>query len=271
VKSLVLKREPFPSEGDLVVCTVTKVYPHGAFARLDEYRDREGYIHISEVASTWIKNIRDFVKEGQKTVAKVLAVDRKKGHIDLSLRRVSDAAKKKKMQEWKRAQKAEKLLEMAATQLGKSLEQAYREVGFVLEEEFGEIYGAFEEISAMGEEALKGIKIPKEWVKPLVKLAQENVSIPKVKIDGYVDLRSREPNGVEIIREALISAKKLDHGEDVSLDISYVGSPRYRITVVAYDYKTAEEALRKTAEHAINIVTQKGGEGKFYREIKEEK
>ncbi|NOZ82410.1 MAG: translation initiation factor IF-2 subunit alpha [Euryarchaeota archaeon] len=263
---MVLKRQPFPDEGELVVCTVTKVYPHGAFARLDEYRDRDGYIHISEVASTWIKNIRDFVREGQKTVAKVLAVDRKKGHVDLSLRRVSEAAKKKKMQEWKRAQKAEKLLEMAAKELGKSLEQAYKEVGFKLEEEFGEIYGAFEEISAAGEEALEGIDIPQEWIKPLVKLAQENVSISKVKIHGFVELRSRAPDGVEVIRKALLAAKEAGKdAEGVSLDIAYVGSPRYRITVVAYDYKTAEEVLRRAGETAVKMVVAEKGEGRFYR------
>ncbi len=263
---MVLKREPFPSEGDLVVCTVTKVYPHGAFARLDEYRDRDGYIHISEVASTWIKNIRDFVREGQKTVAKVLAVDRKKGHVDLSLRRVSEAAKKKKMQEWKRAQKAEKLLEMAAKELGKSLEQAYEEVGFKLEEEFGEIYGAFEEISAAGEEALEGLDIPEEWVEPLVKLAKENVSISKVKIHGFVELRSRAPDGVEVIRRALTAAKEVEkEAEGVTLDISYVGAPRYRITVVAYDYKSAEEVLRKAGEKAVSMVVAEKGEGRFYR------
>lgn len=61
-------------------------------------------------------------------------VDRKKGYIDLSLRRVTDAQRKNKMQEWKRAQKAEKLLELMAKEVGKSLDEAYEEVGFKLEE-----------------------------------------------------------------------------------------------------------------------------------------
>jgi len=268
---LVLKREPFPEENDLVVCTITKVYPYGAFARLDEYGGKEGYIHISEVASTWIKNIRDFVKEGQKTVAKVMGVDRRKGHIDLSLRRVSESAKKNKLQEWKRAQKAEKLLEMAATNLGKTLEDAYKEVGFVLEEHFGEIYGALEEITLLGEEALKDVEIPEEWVPELVKIAQENVTIPSVEITGYVDLRCFKADGVEAIREALIKAREEGTNEEIKLDIIYMGSPRYRIKVEAPEYKIAEEALRKAANRAIEVIKSFGGEGQFYRELKEEK
>ncbi len=267
---MVLKKEPFPDVNDYVVCTITKVYPYGAFAKLDEYQGKEGYIHISEVASTWIKNIRDFVREGQKTVAKVMAVDRKKGHIDLSLRRVSESAKKKKLQEWKRAQKAEKLLEMVAKKLGKTLEDAYKEVGFPLEEEYGEIYAALEEISLVGEEALKGIDIPKEWIPELVKVAKENVTIPLVEITGYIDLRCPKPDGVEAIREALIKAREHGTNEEVKLDIIYVGSPRYRIKVVAPEYKIAEEALRKAAKKAIEIVESYGGSGEFYREIKED-
>lgn len=63
---MVRKREPLPDENELVICTISRVFSHGAFAKLDEYNGREGFIHISEIASTWIKNIRDFVKEGQK-------------------------------------------------------------------------------------------------------------------------------------------------------------------------------------------------------------
>jgi translation initiation factor 2 subunit 1 len=81
---LVRKKDPYPSEGDLVICTVTKVSSHGAFVKLDEYGGKDGFIHISEVASIWVKNIRDYVREGQKTVGKVLSVDRTKGHIDLT-------------------------------------------------------------------------------------------------------------------------------------------------------------------------------------------
>ncbi len=46
----------------------------------------EGLLHVSEISSSWIRNIRDFVREGQKMVLKVLRVDLEKGHIDLSLR-----------------------------------------------------------------------------------------------------------------------------------------------------------------------------------------
>jgi translation initiation factor 2 subunit 1 len=263
---LVRKKESLPQENDLVISTIIKVFAHGAFANLDEYEGREGFIHISEVASTWIRNIRDFVREGQKTVTKVLKVDPHKGHIDLSIRRVSEAQKKNKTQEWKRAQKAEKLLEIIAKELGKSLDEAYEAVGFRIEDHYNEIYAGFEEIAAEGEKALEGLGIPKEWIEPTVRIVSENVTVPKVDIVGYVDLRCPTPNGVDVLREALLtSMEEVSKDEGVELEVKYTKSPRFSIRVVAPDYKTAEGVLKSCAERAIVHVQEAGGTGEFIR------
>ena len=74
----------WPEEGELVVCTVATVKDFVAFVLLDEYHGREGLIPISEIATGWIKYIRDHISEGQKIVCKVLHVDTQKGHIDRS-------------------------------------------------------------------------------------------------------------------------------------------------------------------------------------------
>ncbi len=133
------KAKEYPEEGEFVVATVKNIHHYGAFLKLDEYPPgKEGFMHISEVASTWVKNIRDYIKEGQKIVAKVIRVDPSKGHIDLSLKRVNQQQRKAKLQEYKRAQKAENLLKMAAEKMGgKDFETAWREVWVPLEEEYG--------------------------------------------------------------------------------------------------------------------------------------
>ena len=116
----------WPDEGELVVCTVTNVKNFGAFVTLDEYENKEGFIHIAEVSSGWIKYIRDYVREGQKVVCKVLKVDPDKGHIDLSLKAVNEHQRREKIQEWKNEQKAENLLGIVATRLGKTVNSAGR-------------------------------------------------------------------------------------------------------------------------------------------------
>ncbi|MEE8402727.1 MAG: translation initiation factor IF-2 subunit alpha [Candidatus Hydrothermarchaeaceae archaeon] len=265
---MIIKKRDIPNESDLVMCTITKVFSHGAFARLDEYQGKDGFVHISEVASTWIKNIRDFVREGQKTVAKVLNVDRAKGHIDLSVRRVSDAQRKNKIQDWKRAQKSEKLLEIAGKEIDKTLQQAYEEAGFALEEKYGEIYSAFEEMVSSGTETFNDTDISKEWKKPLLKVAKENVVLPSVNITGYLGLKCLLPNGVDVIKESLILARDTGYGEDVKVDIKYIKSPRFSINVTAPDYREAEEALKRCADITLEHIQKLGGTGTFKREQK---
>lgn len=63
---MVRKNQEWPSEGELIVATVYKVLGYGAFANLEEYEGKEAFIHISEVSSGWVKNIRDHVRENQK-------------------------------------------------------------------------------------------------------------------------------------------------------------------------------------------------------------
>ncbi|MCK5459130.1 MAG: S1 RNA-binding domain-containing protein, partial [Thermoplasmatales archaeon] len=52
-------KKNYPEEGELVVGTVIKVQGFGAFVSLDEYPHKEGFIHISEIATGWVKRIRN--------------------------------------------------------------------------------------------------------------------------------------------------------------------------------------------------------------------
>jgi translation initiation factor 2 subunit 1 len=256
-----MEREGWPETGDLVVCTVTQVVDFGAFVALDEYAGKQGLIHISEVASGWIKYIRDHVREGQKIVCKVLNVDRSRHHIDLSLKDVNEHQRREKIQEWKADQKAWKWLQMAYEGRPDDLKR----VSDALMEAYNSLYLAFEETAIIGAEALADASLPEDDVNIIEKLAKENVKIPSVEISGYVDLTSPAPDGIEVIKKALKQARKVKD-KDVMLTITYVGAPRYRIHVKAPDYKQAESVLKKSAQSIVKHIEQHGGEGAFHRE-----
>jgi translation initiation factor 2 subunit 1 len=256
-----VQREGWPEPGDLVVCTVKQVVDFGAFVALDEYAGRQGLIHISEVASGWIKYIRDHVREGQKIVCKVLNVDKSRHHIDLSLKDVNEHQRREKIQEWKADQKAWKWLQMAYADRPDDLSR----VSGKLMEAYNSLYLALEEMAVAGPDALGDVGLGEEDAKILENLARDNVKIPTVDISGYVDLSSPASDGVEAIKKALKQAKRIKD-KDVTLNITYVGAPRYRIHVTAPDYKHAESALKKSAQAAVKYMEQHGGEGAFYRE-----
>ncbi|CAD5243753.1 translation initiation factor IF-2 subunit alpha [Thermococcus camini] len=262
------KAKEYPEEGEFVVATVKSIHPYGAFLKLDEYPGKEGFMHISEVASTWVKNIRDHVKEGQKIVAKVIRVDPSKGHIDLSLKRVNQQQRKAKLQEYKRAQKAENLLKMAAEKIGKDFDTAWKEVWVPLEEEYGEVYAAFEDAAQNGMDVLKGI-ISDEWVEALKPIIEAYVEIPTVTIDAEFEITVPKPDGIEIIREALIRARdRANEEKEIDVKFSYQGAPRYRIDITAPDYYKAEEVLENIAEEILRVIKEAGGEATLIRKEK---
>jgi translation initiation factor 2 subunit 1 len=255
----------FPEVGDLAVCTVSNVKNFGAFVSLDEYGGKEGFIHVRDVATGWVKYIRDHIREGQKTVCKVLSVDKERGHIDLSLKQVNDHQKREKIQEWKNEKKAEKLLEIIGTKMGKTLDEAYDAVGVKMIDEYGALYLAFDQINA-SPELIKELDIDKKWASTLLDVAKENIQLPQVKIDGSLELTCPGPDGIDHIREALKAGLA---SEEVDVSIHYVGAPKYRVTVVAEDYKTAEQELKDVVETMSAKIEKSGGMANFKR--KEEK
>jgi translation initiation factor 2 subunit 1 len=258
-------RADFPDIGDLVVCSVTNVKNFGAFCTLDEYGGKEGFIHVRDVATGWVKYIRDHVREGQKIVCKVLGVDEEKGHIDLSLKQVNDHARREKIQEWKNEKKADKLLEIVGTKLGKSLDEAFTEVGVELIKEYGSLFTVFE-TATTDPESLKELGLDKKWIAAITEVAKENIELPSVSIDGTLEITSPAADGIDHIKKALVAGLDSD---EVEIKIHYVGAPKYKVSVTALDYKTAEQELKDSVQRMTASIEKTGGSASFKR--KEEK
>jgi len=261
-----MKSNDWPESGDYVVCNVTNVTDFGAYVELEEYKSKEGFIHISEIKAGWVKYVRDYIREGQKVVCKVLNIDKTRGHIDLSLKDVNEHQKRTKIQLWKNEQKAEKWLQIAAETIGLG-EDVVEKLYYDFAAEFGSAYSAFEEAAVSGEAVFDGMKIDSKMMAAIVNVARENIKDAFVEIAGYIDLTTTAPDGIELIREALKAAAESVDENEVQVEVTYVGSPRYRIKVVAPDYKKAEAVLKKASTASIKLMTENGGEGIFNRHI----
>lgn len=254
----------FPEKGELVVCTVIKAKGFGAFVRLEEYPDKRGFIHIKEVAPGWVKNIRDYVREGQRIVCKVMDIDLSKGYVDLSLKRVNEHQKREKIQQWKNEQKARKLLEMVCSKAGINSNEC-KKIEAMLIEKFSLLYTAFEEVvrdkKILYKEGFEG-----KWIDDFIEIAKENISLPRVEISGYIEMFCFKPDGIKYIKEAL---KKMEGKfDDAEISVRYVSAPLYRIEVKAPDYKMAEKMLKQQVEKGIEYIKKHGGTANFKREIK---
>lgn len=261
---MAFRKQEWPEVGDLVIATVETVTDYGAYVKLDEY-DKKGLLHISEISSSWIRNVRDFVREGQKVVLKVLRVDAEKGHIDLSLRRVTKREKVEKIMSWKRDRRAETLLRSVAEKAGLPLDEVYEKAGALMEKEYG-LYEAFEKVVTDGIEVLTKIGIPEELALVIAEIAKERIRVPMVKVKGIVELSCIKPNGVKIIKDSFLNAKKAEKSRGAKIRFYVVAAPKYCIEVMAENYKHAETILHRVAENVVSNVIKAGGQGIFRRE-----
>ncbi len=256
------KKKGFPEEGELVFCTVTNVQYNSVFAMIEEY-GRQGLIHISEVSPGRIRNIRDFVKEGKMIVCKVIKTDKEKGHIDLSLRRVTEMQKRQKTDERKQEQKAEKIIETLSTQLKKDPNKLYEEVANILLPKYELLQNAFNDVIE-SHASLEKLGISKDYASQLESLVKEKIKPKSVMVSGTISIKSYAEEGLELVKEALISAEETNK----AVIIRYLGAGNYSIDIEAKEYKEAEKIL-KTALEAIEEKIKKDKTTEFVFKKKE--
>jgi translation initiation factor 2 subunit 1 len=265
-----MKYRGWPDTGELVVGEVDEIADFGVFVDLDEYQEKRGLCHISEVASGWIKNVRDHVREGQTVVAKVLDVDKSAQQIDLSVKDVNEHQRKETIQKWKNEQKADNWMEIA---FGEEIDdERYSAVANALLTEFESLYDGFEQAAIHGHEALEPVTLDDAEIDAIVETARQNVSVPYVTVTGYVDLSCPSGAGVDEIKSALRAAEgdAESISDEIDLEVTYVGAPEYRIRVQAPDYQTAESALETAAARADDSLVADGGTVQYHRDRRTE-
>ncbi|CAH7467639.1 unknown_gene_13766 [Phodopus roborovskii] len=78
----------FPEVEDVVLVNVRSIAEMGAYVSLLEYNNIEGMILLSELPRRHIRSINKLIRIGRNECVVVIRVDKEKGYIDLSKRRV---------------------------------------------------------------------------------------------------------------------------------------------------------------------------------------
>ncbi len=234
----------FPPKDALVIATVTKIMPYGAFLSLKEYEGIEAFMHISEVAPRWIKNIHEFISVNQTLVVRVHRIDEEKMQVDVSKKRVNEEERKRKLEEVRRATRAHKLLEVAIknSKSKKNLEKLKEEIL----EQYETLYDFLEDIRDSGESAFEDIDVKGALREEILSIVKKYVKKPVMEVSKVLSVKCYEPDGVGVIRSAL-----------GKIDAHYLGPGKYGIKVIADDYKIANKKMDKL----LNSV-EKGLSGK---------
>lgn len=251
-----------PEEGEIVIATVTQVTGHGAYVTLDEYNNMTGFLHISEIATGWIRNIERYIRPKQKAVLKVIRVNKVRGEVDTSLKQVSGEERKSKLIEVKKNDKAATFLDFIKSKL-KLTDETVKEIEDVLLQKYDYLYDAFEAVSRKGLDAIQNINLSPE-IKNAIEEASKRIPVPVVEISGIMEITLKKPNGIEIIKSTLANAEGSKGSANST--ITYIGAPRYRIVVTAENFKAAEKFMNNTVEKLRANIEKQHGTFNFVRQ-----
>jgi len=216
-------------------------------------------ITISEIAPGRIRNIRDYVTEGKVVVCKVLNVNKERGYIDLSLRRVAEGQRRQKTDEVKQELKAEKIIEMTARSLNIPFEQLYKTISEKFLKQYFYIYQAFDDI-INGTIQLTDF-LDAKTAESLGKILHEKIKPKEIIVAGEVIISLWEENGVNILKETLNESIK----DMPNTTVSYMGGGRHRIIVKGTDYKSVEKILKTSSDFILHNIKKHKGKAEYMR------
>jgi translation initiation factor 2 subunit 1 len=218
-------------------------------------------ILLSELSRRRIRSIHKLIRVHRNEVVMVLRVDKEKGYIDLSKRRVSPEDVAACEDRFNKAKAVHGVLRHVAERRKFYLIDLYEKIGWPLYKKYGHAFDAFKLAISDDKNAgdpFEDLDIPADLKEELRTYILRRLAPQPVKIRSDIEVSCFTYEGIDAIREAL-SAGMAVGTENSSIKIKLIAPPIYVLSTTTLD-KEAGIALLTTAIDAIRvIITQKGG------------
>jgi len=127
---------------------------------------------------------------------------------------------------------------------------------------YDSVYDGVVDIATNGIKVFGDLKLPKKTL-DVIEEVSVKIKLPSVEIRGVLELADSSSNGVETIKNSLQGFEKTNQD---NIKILYIGAPKYRISVTASDFKSAEKTLKPILEDIQKNIEKNKGSFKFTRE-----
>ena len=236
-----------PSVNSLAIAVVKKVEPFGAYCMLPEYNDIEVFLPIREVSSGWVKNIHEFVHEGQKIVCKIIFYDTNRNTIDVSLKKVTPKESKDKLRAFN-LEKRSKALFSQAIKIAKE-QQSKDSIESKMLADFG-TYTKLIEAAKYSPADIDTSKLPKKFKEAIIKLIEASNVKRNYAVSYTLTVQTDDTkSGATKLRSVFAKAQK-----ESGASITYVSAPKYKLNASGESYSEAEEKAKKAVEAVKSLL-----------------
>ncbi|CAN3365842.1 eukaryotic translation initiation factor 2 subunit alpha [Diutina catenulata] len=251
----------YPEVDEVVMVNVQEIAEMGAYVKLLEYDNIEGMVLLSELSRRRIRSIQKLIRVGKNEVAVVLRVDKEKGYIDLSKRRVSQEDIIKCDERYNKSKAVHSILRHCAEKFGLPLEELYRTIGWPLNRKYGHAYDAFK-LSINDPSIFDATAPPNDEVLAELKLYISRRLTPQaIKVRADIEVSCFSYEGIDAIKRALKAAESVST-ENMQVRAKLVAAPLYVVSVQALDKNQGVALLDKAIEAVTQTITAAEGEVK---------
>jgi translation initiation factor 2 subunit 1 len=248
----------FPEIDSFVMVNVKQIAEMGAYVKLLEYDNIDGMILLSELSRRRIRSIQKLIRVGRNEVAVVLRVDKEKGYIDLSKRRVSPEDIVKCEERYNKGKMTYSIMRHVAEKTLVPIETLYETIGWPLNKKFGHAVDAFR-LSITNPEVWDGIEFPNEAVSDELKsYISKRLTPQPVKVRADVEVTCFGYEGIDAIKTALRTAEAKNTDENV-VRVRLVSPPLYVLTNMCLDKNVGIQRLQEAIDDIRTSITKAGG------------
>ncbi|KZT68610.1 hypothetical protein DAEQUDRAFT_727732 [Daedalea quercina L-15889] len=276
----------YPEVDELVMVQVRQIAEMGAYVKLLEYDNIEGMILLSELSRRRIRSIQKLIRVGRNEVVVVLRVDKEKGYIDLSKRRVSPEDITKCEERYTKSKTVASIMRHVASKLpsvptegaegrearegeesevtGSSeeerLEQLYEQIAWPLGKKYRHPYDAFKLSLTEQDTVFSSLPapIPENVKSILVATIARRLTPQPIKLRADIELTCYTPAGIDAIKKALRAGEK-ESNEAVPIKAKLVAPPLYVLSTNATDKYAAVDRLERAIESIQSTIEDNGG------------
>lgn len=251
----------FPEVDDVVMVKVRQIAEMGAYVELLEYDNIEGMILLSELSRRRIRSINKLIRVDRNECVVVLRVDKEKGYIDLSKRRVSPEEAKKCEEKFNKAKAVNSILRHVAQTENVDLEKLYHATAWLLEAKFGgpgSSYDAFKLAISDDPTVIGSLELDESVKKALILNIQRRLTPQPVKIRSDVEVACYSFEGIDAVKEALKAGLALTT-EDSVIKINLIAPPLYVVSTISLDKDAGVKLLEQVLEKIKAKIAEKEG------------
>lgn len=217
---------------DVVMVNVRSIAEMGAYVYLLEYNNIEGMILLSELSRRRIRSINKLIRVGKTEPAVVIRVDKDKGYIDLSKRRVSVEDVEKCTERFSKAKAVNSILRHVADILNfesdDQLEDLYQKTAWHFEEKYKSKAHAFDifKQAVVDPSILAECGLEERTLDVLLDNIKRKLTSQPVKIRADIECACYGYEGIDAVKEALRSGLELST-EELPIKINLIAPPLY--------------------------------------------